>query len=250
MKSELTKEGLLAPATVKHVLVLFRQIVNKAIAWGLYQGMNPVKGVKLPMLQNQRERFLSYEEADKLLSELKSVSSQVHDIVLISLHTGMRASEIFNLKGNDIDMQHSLISILEPKNNQSRKAYMTKTTEEVLSKYASTLPDEYIFRDSHGNRYKEIPKIYRIVANRLFNQGVKDSRQKVLFHSLRHSFGAWLALQGESLVTIRELLGHKSYTMTQRYAHLIPDEKKRATLALEKAFELKRNGASIKEGRA
>jgi site-specific recombinase XerD len=59
----------------------------------------------------------------------------------------------------------------------------------------------------------------------------------ITFHSLRHSFASWLALQGETLQTIGELLGHKGLTMTKRYSHLLPDHKRRATVALEKGFE-------------
>ena len=70
MKADLLKRGL-SPASVKHGLVLFRQMVNKALAWGMYKGENPIKGLKMPTLQNQRERFLSHEEANLLLEVLK-----------------------------------------------------------------------------------------------------------------------------------------------------------------------------------
>ena len=70
MKADLSKEGL-SPATIKHCLVLIRQIYNKAMAWGLYHGGNPVRGVKMPTLQNQRTRFLSHEEASALLTRLR-----------------------------------------------------------------------------------------------------------------------------------------------------------------------------------
>ena len=73
LKAELYKSGL-SPGSVKHCLVVFRQIFNKAIQWGFYDGKNPIKGVKLPVLQNQRERFLTYDEANLLLSELKNTS--------------------------------------------------------------------------------------------------------------------------------------------------------------------------------
>ncbi len=68
MKSELLKANL-APATVKHCLILVRQMFNKASvllnnkSFAIYKAANPVKGVELPQLQNQRERFLSYQEA-------------------------------------------------------------------------------------------------------------------------------------------------------------------------------------------
>ncbi len=247
IKTALTKKGL-SPATVKYSLIIVRQAYNKAIAWGLYKGLNPIKGVKLPTLQNQRERFLSYEEADKLLTELSKRSPAVHDMALLSLHTGMRAGEIFNLRCYDLDFTHGLITILDPKNKLARKIFMTEAIRSMLSRCVINLgPDDYIFKRKDGNPYIEMVDIFKTVADKLFNIGVKDRRQRVTFHSLRHTFASWLAIQGESLVTIRELLGHKSFAMTQRYAHLIPDEKRRAAGMLDKIFSEKRNGNNIVE---
>jgi integrase len=224
IKSELLKSEL-SPATVKHCLVLVRQVYNKAIAWGMYKGTNPIKGVKLPALQNSRERFLSYHEADTLLRALRERSDVVHDMALLSLHSGLRAGEIFNLKAHDIDLQHSLISIMDPKNKTPRKAHMTTAVKEMLAMRVKDLdPDSLVFQTSKGTAYGEITDVFKTVVDTLFNKGVKDRRQRVTFHTMRHTFGSWLALQGESLVTIRELLGHKSFAMTQRYAHLSDDE--------------------------
>jgi integrase len=59
-----------------------------------------------------------------------------------------------------------------------------------------------------------------------FNNGVTDRRQKITFHTLRHTFASWLAMQGTPLLTIKELLGHQSLAMTERYSHLSPGQKK------------------------
>ena len=79
VKADLVKEGL-APQTVKHVLIVFREMFNKAVLWGMYKGENPIKGVKMPTVQNQRQRFLSHDEADLLLTELSGTSKQLHDM--------------------------------------------------------------------------------------------------------------------------------------------------------------------------
>ena len=113
----------LSLVTLKHCLVLVREIFNKAAQWGKYQGVNPVKGVKLPTLSNRRERFFSHEEADKLLTELKKVSQTVYDQALLSLHCGLRTGEIFNIRGQDLDFQNGIIRIMDPKNRASRTAY-------------------------------------------------------------------------------------------------------------------------------
>ncbi len=249
MKSELAKEGK-APATIMHCLKLFRQIFNKAVAWGLHQGNNPVKSVKMPTLENQRERFLSHEEARLLLDELNKVSEIVHDISLLGLYCGMRAGEIFDLKGNDIDFSNGIITILNPKNKSARKTDMNSTVKAMLQKRMPGNPTDYVFtkkthRKEGTDRITEVSQTFAKVADKLFNVGVKDRRQRVVFHTLRHTFASWLALNGESLLTIKELLGHKTLAMTQRYAHLMQSEKRRAILRLEEAFQEKVNGNVI-----
>jgi integrase len=241
LKTDLSKNGL-APATIKHILVIFREMFNKAFLWGMYKGENPIKGVKMPTVQNQRQRFLSHEEADLLLTELAGTSKQLHDMTLLSLHCGLRAGEIFNIKGQDLDFENKLINIADPKNKEARKAYMTKAIKEMFLEHMPVSPDEHIFKDRNGNKVVAISQSFRKVIQELgFNEDITDRRQKITFHSLRHTFASWLALQGEPILTIKELLGHKSLAMTTKYSHLMPDQKRRATLNLEKAF--KRNGA-------
>jgi len=238
LKGDLLKGGL-AAATVKHVLVIFREIFNKAVLWGMYKGENPIKGVKMPSVQNQRQRFLSHEEADLLLTELSGTSKQLHDMALLSLHCGLRAGEIFNLKGQDLDFDNDLLNIADPKNKESRKAYMTNAVKSMLLEHMPISPDEYVFKDRNGNKVNAVSKSFHGVIERLgFNDGIIDRRQRVTFHSLRHTFASWLALQGEPILTIKELLGHKSLAMTTKYAHLMPDQKRKATLELEKAFNV------------
>jgi integrase len=212
-------------------------MVNKAKAWGLYDGENPIKGVKLPRYQNQRLRFLSYEEAKELLNELKKISPQVHDVALISLHTGMRAGEIFNMGNHDADFINRLIIIPDSKNGQGRKAFMTNAIKEILAKRINGQPREYVFKTEKGSKLNEVSDTFCRTVERLgFNEGIKDRRYKVCFHTLRHTFASWLASQGESLMTIKELMGHKTLEMTLRYAHLMPDQKRQAAMRLERAF--------------
>jgi len=261
LKSSLFKESY-SPATVKHCLVLIRQIYNKAITWGKYKGENPVCGVKMPVLQNQRIRFLTHEEADKLLEKLAQMrETNLHDMAILSLHTGMRAGEIFNLKGNDLDFQNDLIRIIDPKNKSTRYAYMTQTIKAMFNTRNPEKPEGLVFRAHKRNNHKSgTPKInkekritaisqrFRLIINKLgFNESITDSRQEVTFHTLRHTFASWLAIQGESLITIKELLGHKSMTMTERYSHLTPDHKRLAVKNLEAGFKRKPKIVNIKE---
>jgi len=159
-KSQLLKEDL-APATVKHCLVLIRQIYNKAITWNFYKGENPVKGVKMPVVINRRTRFLNYDEANLLLETLKTKDMQVHDMALLSLYTGLRAGELFNLKGHDLDFKNRIIRISDPKNKSMRYAYMTDAVSKMLKRRFPAIPNEFVFKNLVGGKFIDVPETFQ-----------------------------------------------------------------------------------------
>lgn len=246
MRMDLLKKGY-APATVKHCLVLARQIINKAIAWGMWDGENPTRKIKMPKLNNRRERFLTPTEAERLLGDLEMVSDRLHDMSLLSLHTGMRAGEIFGLRWGDVDLDNKLIHIADPKSGEARKAFMTQAVAEALQarKNGENHLEEYVFTANRGSgkggKILEVSNAFARAVDRLgFNDGIMDPRQKVTFHTLRHTFASWLALRGTPILTIKELLGHKSLAMTERYSHLLPDHKREAVSQLEQYLQNER----------
>lgn len=97
----------LAGATVNNIFNFMRSSVNRAIATGMWSGTNPLStkgGVwKMVKVNNTRLRFLTPQEAKDLLRELSAINPQLHDMAQLSLRTGMRATEIFKLKGQDVD---------------------------------------------------------------------------------------------------------------------------------------------------
>ncbi len=245
IQTTMRKKGL-SPATIRHAMTLVRSIYSRAILLGKFKGISPTKMIKFPTVNNRRERFLTHEEAQRLLDELKKGSQTIYETALVSLLTGLRAAEIHNLKGRDVDCANGLIHVSDPKNKSSRKAIMPKEVVDVLKKRIAD-PNEFVF----SPRIHELPHIKRVssffqrTVDRLFNQGVEDRRQRVVFHTLRHTFASWLAIQGTPLLTIKELLGHKTLAMTERYSHLSPDSRKDVVSALQNNFDLHRNGKVI-----
>lgn len=236
LKSGLYEKGL-SDATVKHVLVLVRMIWNKAIAWNLWHGENPIRRVKLPTLQNRRERYLSPEEAALLLAKLKEKSPATHDMAMLSLRCGLRFGEITTLRRMDIDLENGVINIADPKNTTARKAFITAAVKEVLEARLPEYPQEYVFADRQGAKIKELSNSFDKVVDALgWNTGITDRRQKVTFHTLRHTHASLLAIQGESLITIAEALGHKSLQMVKRYAHLSDTTRREAAEKLERTM--------------
>jgi integrase len=233
MKSDLLKKGL-SPATVKHVLVLFRQIVNKAIGWDLWVGENPIKKVKLPKLNNNRERYLTQDEAASVLQELKETSQQLYEIGLMSLCTGIRAGEVFKLKWGHFNFDEGIIHIADSKGGEPRKSFMTGAIKAMLEAKTEEDPGELVFKARGGDQIQQVSKTFARAIIRLgLNTGIDDPRQRVYFHTLRHTFASWLAINGTPILTIKELLGHKTLAMTERYAHLSPDHKRTAASGVD-----------------
>jgi integrase len=115
---------------------------------------------------------------------------------------------------------------------------MTGTIREMLLNRKPQTPEGLVFPDRNGKKIEAISQRFRLIVSKLgFNKGITDTRQKVTFHTLRHTHASWLALQGESLITIRDILGHKTTAMTERYSHLIADHKRRAAVTLEEGFK-------------
>lgn len=216
-----------APATINHALNVVRQMFNAAKAAGIYTGDNPSSQVKRLKKDNRRIRFLTREEASVLFQRLAECKTpNLYDMSLLALNCGLRAGEIFSLQRIDIDFNNKKIAIRDPKGVFNRFANMTAAVYDMLYHRVTTLkPQDYIFLSEKGEKIKEVSNQFqRIVDSLGFNTGVTDSRNKVVFHSLRHTFASWLAMAGVDIYTIKELMGHSDIKMTQRYMHLAPNK--------------------------
>jgi site-specific recombinase XerD len=228
-----------APRSVQYALAVVRQIFNHAIKNEMFAGSNPATKVSKPKVDNNRTRFLTQNEADLLLSKLKTKIQQVHDIALLSLHCGLRASEIFDLTRGCVNLDRESIDIMDSK-GKNRTIYMTKEVKDLLNRNIHGNPSDLIFKDRNGNKIKRISNsFYKTVKELGFNDGVEDRRLRTCFHSLRHTYASWLVQNGADLYTVKELLGHSTLAMTERYSHLAKDNLKN-TVKIFEASLLKR----------
>ena len=128
-----------------------RQAFNKAVIWGRFQGSNPIKGVKLPKLDNKKERVLSDEEEHVLLDALKMRSIDMHDMAVVALYAGFRFGEISQLKRRDVDFKNGLITV-DGKGGKRRTVPMNERTRAVLENrvMSGSESDELLFPDRSG----------------------------------------------------------------------------------------------------
>lgn len=222
-----------SPRSIQYCLAVTRQIFNYAFMHGLFNGDNPVKKVKQPKVDNKRLRFLTVEEADLLLSFLKIEAPELREMALISLHCGLRASEIFSLSWIDININQDTIVVRDPK-IKTRVAHMTETIRNLFLSKDIGKPTDLIFPAADGQKRKEVSTAFRRIVKKIgFNDGIKDRRNRVVFHTLRHTYASWLVQEGESLYTVKELMGHSTLAMTERYSHLAPGDTKKAVKKIE-----------------
>ena len=166
---------------------------------------------------------MTREEANHLFAELLKRSQQLHDISLISLQCGLRAKEIFTLRWNCVDLGKKTLLLTDTKNTKTRTAFMTPDVLDMLTerKGRAADPSDLIFKNTKGEQINEVSSTFaRVVEHVGLNSGVSDPRQRISFHSLRHTFASWLVEVGVSLYTVKELLGHETLAMTVRYSHL------------------------------
>ena len=227
-----------APRTIQHCFAIFRRIWNFAKLNDIVNEDCPTRKVKLPKVENQRLRFFSHEEANALLNRLQQKSQQVYDMTLLSLHTGMRSGEVRSLIWGVVDFKNKSIAVRDSK-GKFRHAYLTEATYEMLNdKYKGQNSSETIFKDRDGQPVKSISKTFdRTVKELNFNEGVMDRRDIASFHTCRHTFASWHVQNGTDLYELKELLGHSTIQLTERYSHLKPDGLKKVAQNFDKMIK-------------
>jgi len=217
-----------SPATVNRSLACLKTMFNKAIAWGKFDGVNPV--TKVGMCKEKAIR-LRYLEKEEILRLIENCSPALKPVVILAVNTGMRHGEIFNLKWHDVDFKRDVICLLETKSGEKREVPMNEVVKHELIKVRKHPKSPYIFCHPNGERVRDIRKSFWTALKK---SGIKDFR----FHDLRHTAASQLVMAGVDLNTVREILGHNTIEMTLRYAHLSPNHKKRAVDVLGESIGL------------
>jgi len=220
-----TKNGNKA-ATVNRHIATNKHMFTKAVDWNMVgeETLKQIRKVKMLEENNRRLRYLSIEECENLIN---ACADHLKRIVIMALNTGMRKSEILFLKWDSIDLHNGFILLDITKNGERREIPINNTLGNTLSNIIRRIDVPYVFYDQKtGNPYQDVKSAFNAACRRA---GIKDFR----FHDLRHTFASHLVMAGVDLTTIKELLGHKTLTMTLRYAHLSPSHKVKAVALLD-----------------
>ena len=200
------------PATVNRIMCRLRHMLNKAVEWELLDE-SPMRRLKFLRENNARLRYLSLEECERLIAGC--LAPHLKAIVTVALHTGMRSGEIRNLNWRDLDFDSGFLIIRDSKNGEARHVPMDSAVVELFRNYPRAAGSEFVFTNAAGGRLGWLQHGFR---KALVRAGLTDLH----FHDLRHTFASQWMMAGGELYALKDILGHKSISMTQRYAHLSP----------------------------
>lgn len=214
------------PATINRNLARLKRLMNVAVSWGLLEE-SPMKNFRGLPEHNRRHRFLNVEESERLVQAC--ISPRVRAVVQLLLHTGMRLGEALGLRWQNVDFSIGLILIPDSKNGHPRHIPMDAAVVDLLTNYPRHPTSDLVFANANGCKLKGIRDGFKNACNRA---GLADLH----VHDLRHTFASQWVMAGGDLYLLKEILGHRSIVMTQRYSHLSPQFTRSAVNLLDKIY--------------
>jgi len=218
-----------------------RMTTAAMFSWGIEHGLvksNPFASLKMST-PPQRERFLSREEAGRLLDALDSleedggINPAFGDAIRLLLLTGARKTEILGLKWREVNVDRKTL-LLPPERtkaggqNGERRIMLSPPALAIIERRrsATSRPEGFVFPALRGDGH--IIGVRRGFARACERAGLENVR----IHDLRHSFASFAIADGATLFLVSKLLGHANARTSERYAHLSGDPLQDAVAAI------------------
>jgi site-specific recombinase XerD len=234
------------PETINRDINILKAALSKAVEWQLIK-MHPFAKIKamtfdrspkirylekaelarlhaaLEYRRNNREMFNIGDLSDDEDSDLST--DYLEPMVIVSLNTGARRGELFDLTWDQVDLSKRTIALLG-KSQSTHYVPLNEEAHQALKSWSVKAPDHArVFCRPNGQRIVTVRRAWQTL---LRYAEIENFR----WHDMRHHFASWLVMSGVDLNTVRELLGHSDIKMTLRYAHLAPEHKAAAVAKL------------------
>ena len=214
-----------APKTINGYVQLLTAIINYNIKVKDLKLINPCTGIPRLKANDNRERFLTTSEINELFKEL--YEENLYIFAKLALCTGGRLETILHIQKKDFDLDNRFITLKDLKNDDVYKGFIPSDLVMYFTKYLDRLKkNDFVV----GGGTKKLPsrtitRHMKSILDNLFNGGLdkRDSKNRVVTHTFRHTFASHLAINGTPIFTIQKLMNHKDIQQTMRYAKLAPD---------------------------
>jgi len=236
------------PTTVKRDLAALKTALTRAVKWGIIDA-NPATPVKVKTPDDKRVRYLSDKERKRLLKALSArdkgkakarQSGNAHSLkrgreplpkitgyadhltplILLTMNTGLRRGEVLSLQWDQVNLGSNprvTIKAGYAKSNSTRHVPLNSGAVTVMKQWKKQGSGESWVFPNPVTGYR-IEKLKTSWPSLMTAADIQDFR----FHDLRHDFASRLVMAGVDLYRVRDLLGHSSIQMTERYSHLAP----------------------------
>jgi integrase len=212
------KDKALSNSYNNDVMGILTAVVNFGVREGAIE-YSPFRNIKKLKEKDAKDRFLTQEEIDKILFEVKS-NLPFYNFVLIALNTGLRAEAVLRTRKIDIDFKDGFFNVGDTKRDQRYRLPLSPVLYDYFHDYESPYlvgGDTFISYNTFYTRFKKI-------LDKVFNVGLdKYHRDKVTMHTFRHTFASHMTRLGMNSLTLQKYLNHADGKMTAKYAHLNDD---------------------------
>jgi len=199
--------------------------------FGTYKKSNIMLDIKTPKKEKYLPAVLTKPEVKALFSVIKD---KKHILMIELLYSsGLRVSELCNLKKNSIEPDEGLIRVIGGKGKKDRIVIVSKKWlleyQKFADRFFKKVNSEYVFCKKNGTNYSS-DTIQRLIKKYSLIAGIK---KEITPHTLRHSFATHLLEAGENIRKIQELLGHSNLSTTQIYTKVTTEELKKVKSPLD-----------------
>lgn len=223
-KSKKTKKSI-CPGTVNNELNILKMIFKRLVKLKVLT-VSPASNVTDLKEPDSPFHVVSYSEQKIYLMAAKQ---PLRDVASLMFETGMRPSEIFELKKTDVNLKSGWLQVQKGKTKSARRRLaLTETAHQMLSARIRGESGEYLFTQITN------PEQRLTEVNRLHLETIKKCKFKFRLYDARHTFASRMLEAGCDLLTLASLLGHIDTKTVQRYAHPSEAHKFEAIYRMEK----------------
>lgn len=212
-----------------------RAFLNFCVREGWFEA-SPLGNVKAPRVEKHEPQVYTPEQVRQII--LHAGSARNRAIVLVLLDTGLRALELCNLDGRDIDMPGGAVRVRLGKGRKDRTVYAGAHARRALARYFAERgapgPDDPVFLTRYGDRltYGALLQSMRLIAD---NAGFR-----VTAHTFRRTFATEALRNGWDIYTLRDAMGHEDITVLQHYVRIAGSDVERSQRTMGVADSLLR----------
>lgn len=212
------------PKSINTIISMLKSFYNYLLLDGYIEN-NPTSLLKSPKIPKKLPNYLSEEEISKLFYSIdtsKNLGKRNYLLLLLLYDTGVRVSELINIRINDIDFENKTIKIIG-KGDKERLVYFTSDALAVILDYLRENNKNYLFSNQKGTPITR-KEVYNIVV-RCCEEA--EINKHVTPHMIRHSFATHMIINDADIMSVKTILGHSNVTTTQIYTHFNKKDLKR-----------------------